>query len=777
MRNKSTFSVLMAGLLLMVAWCGTARADYGPWSDWVALNDGVQNACKASFRRSSNEVEVRLYNGYNLNVNIALQYRVVNTTDGSASPGTISATNLPPGQIYMSGGATQILGKNATTTAYSVPVNSYTIDLPLASNPNGAKYQIYPNNERAKQDATATSHEDLARRYLQQAREKRQQADQMRQTYLANQRTQAAQKQQQQERQRQIDAQKQQLANQMDESNRQFMQKQQQIQQTIDNINNNMSQNIQNAKDIRADENRASREITKQFENQKGENYEIQHLINAKETALRGALQHDTQARIFQGNANPAGPDIFSTLGAVYNQNKVDKNRDQANDERSFADQIDDLIADARRRYYSNSSYGIKDIPDDNAIASGQQKLQLGMKLVAALRDQGDNSFNAQDYQAAATYFYQANIKFNSLLAGITDPPEIQNQDVWDEIGYFGVSWTTKIGEYFEYGIGVPQDYVQAMQWYQKAADQGDIRGMTHFGYFYENGLGVSQDYGKAMELYQKAGDKDADALYQIGNLYANGHGVTQDYPQAMKWYQKAATMYHTGMIKDDQIKQVIKTNDDMLKLNIERLRDDRGERQYYLSVTRNYDIGMRYLYGNDYKHAMSYFKKAAANGDTEATYQIGSMYEMGLGQKQNYKKALECYQSAADDQKGANADAMDRIGWLYANGIGVQQDYAQALQWYQKAADGDNGNIDAMVNIGDLYSNGHGVTQDYTKALQWYEKAAGKESARAKYNIGMAFLNGQGVIKSPELAVICFKKAGVLGYQPALDALKKLGK
>jgi len=238
MRNKSTLGVLMAGLLLIAAWCGTARADYGPWSDWVALTDGVQNSCKASFRRSnppgSDEVEVRLYNGYNLNVNIALQYHVVNKTDGSVSPGTINAINLPPGQIYMSGGTTQIHGKNATTTAYSVPVDSYTIDLPLASNPNGTKYQIYPHNERAKQDAAATSHEDLARSYLQQAREKRQQADQMRQVYLQNQRAQAAQ---QQQRQRQIDAEKQRIQDQAQRVAEQQRQNAQNAQNTANNIN------------------------------------------------------------------------------------------------------------------------------------------------------------------------------------------------------------------------------------------------------------------------------------------------------------------------------------------------------------------------------------------------------------------------------------------------------------------------------------------------------------------------------------------------------------
>jgi TPR repeat protein len=59
----------------------------------------------------------------------------------------------------------------------------------------------------------------------------------------------------------------------------------------------------------------------------------------------------------------------------------------------------------------------------------------------------------------------------------------------------------------------------------------------------------------------------------------------------------------------------------------------------------------------------------------------------------------------------------------MYANGEGVEQDYDKARDWYQKAADaGDPG---AFYGLGMLYELGLGVVQDYDKARGWYQKAA----------------------------------------------------
>jgi len=51
------------------------------------------------------------------------------------------------------------------------------------------------------------------------------------------------------------------------------------------------------------------------------------------------------------------------------------------------------------------------------------------------------------------------------------------------------------LGELYQNGQGVPQDYVKAREWYELAADMGDANAMVDLGLLYFNGLGVPQDY------------------------------------------------------------------------------------------------------------------------------------------------------------------------------------------------------------------------------------------------------------------------------------------
>ena len=109
----------------------------------------------------------------------------------------------------------------------------------------------------------------------------------------------------------------------------------------------------------------------------------------------------------------------------------------------------------------------------------------------------------------------------------------------------------------------------------------------------------------------------------------------------------------------------------------------------------------------------------------------LGLLYENGHGVAQDYAKAREWFEKAAD--KG-DATAMANLGLLYDNGQGVTQDYAKAREWFEKAA--AKGDARAMASLGLLLRNGHGVAQDYAKAREWYEKAAAKGDAEAKADL-----------------------------------------
>ncbi|WP_235852580.1 SEL1-like repeat protein [Helicobacter vulpis] len=49
-----------------------------------------------------------------------------------------------------------------------------------------------------------------------------------------------------------------------------------------------------------------------------------------------------------------------------------------------------------------------------------------------------------------------------------------------------------------------------------------------------------------------------------------------------------------------------------------------------------------------DYAHALRYFQKAAQTGDGAAYYNLGRMYQNGLGVPQDYEKSIQYFQAYA---------------------------------------------------------------------------------------------------------------------------------
>ncbi|CDG86670.1 tetratricopeptide repeat protein [Xenorhabdus bovienii] len=121
-----------------------------------------------------------------------------------------------------------------------------------------------------------------------------------------------------------------------------------------------------------------------------------------------------------------------------------------------------------------------------------------------------------------------------------------------------------------------------------------------------------------------------------------------------------------------------------------------------------------------------------ANQGDVDAQYKTGELYDKGLGVQQDYKEAAKWYTQAA--QQG-HAEAQFSIGYFYMEGLGVPQNYTTAVKWYQKAA--SQGLTHAQNNMAFLYKEGLGVKQDKQKAMEWYLRASEQGLSIAQNNIG----------------------------------------
>ena len=79
---------------------------------------------------------------------------------------------------------------------------------------------------------------------------------------------------------------------------------------------------------------------------------------------------------------------------------------------------------------------------------------------------------------------------------------------------------------------------------------------------------------------------------------------------------------------------------------------------------------------------------------------------------------------------KQGNADAQFNLGVMYDKGQGVPQDYKTAVKWYSLAA--EQGLAAAQYNLGFMYYNGKGVPQNYRSArLRLWSGTAAQSAAR----------------------------------------------
>ena len=86
-----------------------------------------------------------------------------------------------------------------------------------------------------------------------------------------------------------------------------------------------------------------------------------------------------------------------------------------------------------------------------------------------------------------------------------------------------------------------PYLYKKAKFWLQKGADSGYPDALNNLGVLYCEGLGVKQDLQKAFELFKAAAEKGSvHADYNLANLYAWGDGIERDKMKAYAHFKGA---------------------------------------------------------------------------------------------------------------------------------------------------------------------------------------------------------------------------------------------
>ena len=368
-----------------------------------------------------------------------------------------------------------------------------------------------------------------------------------------------------------------------------------------------------------------------------------------------------------------------------------------------------------------------------------------------------------------------------------------------------------KLAKLYENGTGVSQNDSGALEWYRKAAENGNAEAQIELGKRYFEGRGVSTNEDEAVKWYTKAaenGNTDAqlalgdryfveqkysaaakwyrkaaeqrisNAQYKLGLMYSQGQGVERNYVEAAEWYRKAADqglpeaqrrlagLFESGNGVGQSYAEAVKW--------YQKAADQR-------SKEAQYSLGEIYYFGKggvkSYTEASRWYRKAAVQGYDPALYRLGSMYEYGMGVCQNDDEALRLFREAAEN---GNRGAQRHLGYLYSSGIGVEQDLLEAAQWFRKAA--DQGDAAAQVCLGEMYYAEDCLGQDYAEALKWFKKAASQGNAQAQYRLGEMYRDGNGVKADPMYAFMYYSVSAENGNRKALKAidaklLKAVGK
>jgi len=94
-----------------------------------------------------------------------------------------------------------------------------------------------------------------------------------------------------------------------------------------------------------------------------------------------------------------------------------------------------------------------------------------------------------------------------------------------------------QLGVRYHEGEGADQNYVEALKWFNLAADQGSVLAQGMTAWMYLEGEGVTKNEKEGFKRCKLAAEKGYSLAQQLlGNLYYKGHGTAQNVEQAYFW-------------------------------------------------------------------------------------------------------------------------------------------------------------------------------------------------------------------------------------------------
>ena len=223
----------------------------------------------------------------------------------------------------------------------------------------------------------------------------------------------------------------------------------------------------------------------------------------------------------------------------------------------------ENLVAQKRLvEYYSDAKNPKKDAEKtlswQERIAKrgdAETQYQLGKYYLTLVPDTASNTTStpAKPAQAAATATATTQHNTPSIRHRSAMKADVKFTSKEKPMKYInetkGVQWLTKaseqnyvqaqneLGKYYT----AKQDFAQALNYYQKAAQRDFAEAQCNLANCYYNGTGAERSYEKAAELYrQSARNGYPIAQYRLAHCYFHGEGIGQSDDRAADWFDQA---------------------------------------------------------------------------------------------------------------------------------------------------------------------------------------------------------------------------------------------
>ncbi len=364
------------------------------------------------------------------------------------------------------------------------------------------------------------------------------------------------------------------------------------------------------------------------------------------------------------------------------------------------------------------------------------------------------------------------------------------------------------LGDAYLDGKGVEQDYEQALECYQWAANNGNAIAALSLSKMYKGGVGVEQNDETAMtwlsqglqlfntmraeNLTRRAETGDAQAMLELGECYRVGDCVEQNRERMMAWWNKAseaglvAALHHIGRYYYEQrdipkavhyLTQAVSAGylDSYFTLALCYLfQEEKEDRKKGIALLTKAaerghlaaQVALAGLYHDgqytdkDYDKSRYWQEKALAADVPDAYFQKGISLMYGDMYEKDSARALEHFRKAVE---GGCHDADRFYIKMRWNGTEVAPDRDEVVALFKKLADNDN-DAEAQFQLYFLYKDTTYEGYDAQAAGDYLRRSAGAGHVKAILNMGLEHLEEGLFPFDYEKAYSYFERAAALG-------------